>query len=308
MARKSMVVGVDGSAEARRALEVAARLAERVRAQLVPVYSVPDMWIAGGLNDTPVVQPEVYELLVQDAREQVERFLHDALPGVKATLEVRTGVAAVAIAEVARERGAELVVLGGKHHTALARGLGQSTAHYLVRALDVPLLVVGGSAKPIAHILASVDLSEASNPVLEAARQWAKTLGAHVRAIHVVEPLHLFYLPVAPVDQQGYDERSRVAFDALMKRSRMPGTDHLLRTGIAPDVLATEATSWPADLVVVGSHGKNWVDRLLVGSTTERLLNALPSSILVIPTARAKVVRRRPSRRQAAKRPASKRR
>jgi len=34
---------------------------------------------------------------------------------------------------------------------------------------------------------------------------------------------------------------------------------------------------------VVGSHGKGWVDRLLIGSTTERLLNRLPTSLLIVP-------------------------
>jgi len=37
------------------------------------------------------------------------------------------------------------------------------------------------------------------------------------------------------------------------------------------------------DLVIVGSHGKGWVDRVLLGSTTERLLNKLPCPVLVIP-------------------------
>jgi len=41
-----------------------------------------------------------------------------------------------------------------------------------------------------------------------------------------------------------------------------------------------------ADVVVLGSHGKNWVDRLLLGSTTERLIADLPSSLLVAPAAR----------------------
>ena len=41
---------------------------------------------------------------------------------------------------------------------------------------------------------------------------------------------------------------------------------------------------WGADLVVLGSHGKGWVDRMLLGSTTERLLSHLPTSMLVIPS------------------------
>ncbi len=46
-----------------------------------------------------------------------------------------------------------------------------------------------------------------------------------------------------------------------------------------------EAAEWPADLLVVGSHGKGWGTRMLVGSVTEQLISYLPTSLLVVPTA-----------------------
>jgi hypothetical protein len=49
-------------------------------------------------------------------------------------------------------------------------------------------------------------------------------------------------------------------------------------------------TDWRADLLVVGSHGKGWAERMLVGSVTERLINHLPTSLLVVPTRAAAVV------------------
>jgi nucleotide-binding universal stress UspA family protein len=60
-------------------------------------------------------------------------------------------------------------------------------------------------------------------------------------------------------------------------------TEKVTRYGTAGDTILQEATEWGADLVVVGSHGKGWVDRLLIGSVTERLLNRLPTSLLVVP-------------------------
>jgi len=59
--------------------------------------------------------------------------------------------------------------------------------------------------------------------------------------------------------------------------------DTVVQSGSAARMIADQASSWEADLVVVGSHGKGLVDRVLLGSTTERLLNKLPCSILVIP-------------------------
>jgi nucleotide-binding universal stress UspA family protein len=65
----------------------------------------------------------------------------------------------------------------------------------------------------------------------------------------------------------------------------LPVPDHhkVVRLGIALDVIAEEAAAWRADVVVVGSHGKGWVDRLVIGSLTEDLLNDLPTGVLVIP-------------------------
>jgi nucleotide-binding universal stress UspA family protein len=49
------------------------------------------------------------------------------------------------------------------------------------------------------------------------------------------------------------------------------------------ETLLREATDWSADVLVVGSHGKGWAQRILLGSVTERLLNDLPTSLLIAP-------------------------
>jgi nucleotide-binding universal stress UspA family protein len=63
----------------------------------------------------------------------------------------------------------------------------------------------------------------------------------------------------------------------------VPPDDRVVRRGRADEEIAEEASAWHADVVVLGSHGRGWVDRLLIGSTTERLLNRLPASLLVVP-------------------------
>ncbi len=287
MAWNPIVVGVDDSAESRRAVALAWKIAEAVGAPLIAVHAVPDLWLAGGLDEMPVMLPEIRDTLIRDARKQIERLLAEVLPAeARPRLEVRSGAPAFAIAEVARARGAELVVLGGRVHGPLARGLGRSTAHYLVRTLDVPLLVVAQPREPFTRVLTALDLSDASVPTLKTAERFAELLHGELRIAHVVEPLRLMYLPIAPFDQEGFALRSSEALDRLLAPlAPVVRENAVVRTGPAAETIVEEARTWRADLLVVGSHGKGWVDRLLLGSTTERLLNALPTSLLVVPFA-----------------------
>jgi nucleotide-binding universal stress UspA family protein len=70
---------------------------------------------------------------------------------------------------------------------------------------------------------------------------------------------------------------------------RMKGVETIVRYGTVVDTILRESAEWRADLLVVGSHGKGWGTRLLMGSVTEGLLNQLPTSLLVV-SARAAVV------------------
>jgi nucleotide-binding universal stress UspA family protein len=199
-------------------------------------------------------------------------------------LEVLVGRAGVILADAARRVNAELVVLGGKPHGAVARGLGGSTAQYLVRTLDVPLLVTGPTDRPMSRVLVAVDLSYASRPTLQAARRLADRLGARLRVLHVVEPTRS---PVGAARSADPEAPARTAAKILRRlveaEPGVGGAEPVVRQGPAAEEIVAEAASWGADVIVMGSHGKGWVDRLLVGSATERLLAALPTALLVVP-------------------------
>ncbi len=73
----------------------------------------------------------------------------------------------------------------------------------------------------------------------------------------------------------------------VWSRLALPGADRAIRYGTAVEALLREVTEWKADLLVLGSHGKGWAERVLIGSVTEKLLNHLPTSVLVVPVAAA---------------------
>jgi len=268
----TILIGVDPSPASVPAARLGSALAHATGATVRLVHATPEAWTVPSAPHTFAINP--------DGLNEAAR---DAARATLARLEVRSGRPARVLRDAAHELDAGLVVLGGKHHSAIGRWVVGSTAHALARSLDVPLLVAiaGG---PIRKVLAAVDLSEAAGPTVHAAERFAGMLGASLRVLHVVEPL-----PVIPDTPLHFND------DEVLERSRehleryvwplinLPDAETVVRRGLAVDVIAADAATEGADLVVVGSHGKGWVDRILIGSVTERVLSALPVSVLVVP-------------------------
>lgn len=279
-----IVVGMDASAEAAGAATVGYRIARAAAENCELVHAVRDAWAPFAAVGDPKQVQETRRLQRAVARHQItETFRGRVAPELLESLDVRFGPAAVVLQRVAQERKAGLLVLGGKHHTALERWLGGSTSLNVVRTADVPVLVAARAQSAIRRILIAADLSEAARPTLALAERFARLVGAQLRVISVFEPLPT--LPdVPPVDPASYYGLSQ----DLLQRDiwpliRTPGVEKFVRHGMVVETLLREATEWSADVLVVGSHGKGWAQRILLGSVTERLLNDLPTSLLVAP-------------------------
>jgi nucleotide-binding universal stress UspA family protein len=142
------------------------------------------------------------------------------------------------------------------------------------------------------RIIVPIDGSETSNQALMTALGLAKESHGRVRLVHVVE--ELAYLT-------GYDQFGGYGGD-LLKIMRDTGTN-ILAKGVAsaeangveaeqvlydnlgerlPEVVAEEAQRWQADLIVVGTHGRRGVGRMLMGSGAEHIVRMAPVPVLVI--------------------------
>lgn len=280
-----IIAGVDGSPESLRAAALAWRIARVADTRCVLVHAVPDLWAPGAM--APLVNSQdIFDRLVSELRHVLDRELGAEIPAsVRQSLSARPGRPGIVLDEVAREQGAGLIVVGARHHGALARGLGGSTAHQLVRTAPAPVLVVGASSRAPRRMLVATDLFAAAGPTLSAARRYAELFGAQMRVVHVVEPAKYPIIVPLSLDESIVEERARVEFERLIELElpNLPAADRIVRRGRADEEIAEEVAAWRADLLVVGSHGRGWIDRLLIGSTTERLLNRLPASLLVVP-------------------------
>lgn len=289
MSWKRILVGVDESPQAAAAAALGLRLAKALRAECIPVHAVRELWLGFAEEELVDRSAELQAALIDAARRRVEAALQERVPAeVVRRLIVRPGSPAAVLRDVARDVVADAIVLGGKHHVALRRWTGGSTAHNCVRTCGLPVLIVGpradAGAGPFHRILGAVDLSEAAASVAAAACGLAADLQAQLRAVSVVEPP----LPLPDVvPTLTPSEYSRLATRALERRvwPLFDGSpaEQVVREGPVAERIRDEALTWDADLVVVGSHGKGLGERLILGSVAERLLNDLPASLLVVP-------------------------
>jgi nucleotide-binding universal stress UspA family protein len=145
------------------------------------------------------------------------------------------------------------------------------------------------------NILVAVDGSPTSNlALLEAAR--LAPSDAHVRVVHVIET-PLWIMPVehgamydvellhASLMKAGKDilERAKTllkhkGIDARTQLVDLADTD----TNNIPYAILQAATAWPADVIVIGTHGRRGFNRLLMGSVAEALLRGSTLPVLLV--------------------------
>ncbi len=287
-----MLIGVDASPEAARAAALGWTVATTAHARYKIVHVLREPVDIAALPSAPAGLPALHRMLETGARTAIEAALAGMIPDpVIHSLEIQSGSPAVILADLARD--ADLLVVGGKHHSALGRWVVGSTVHQLARSITTPLLIAGPVTTPPRRIIAAVDLSAAAGPTLAQAVKYARLFGAHLGVLHVVEPLDYNLDPLLgplagpmPVIMDNA-ERFRVAGD-MLREVIWPDVQYehaveLLRQGPVDATLRAEVRDWGAEWVVVGSHGKGWVDRLLLGSQSHRLLGDLPCTTLMVP-------------------------
>ena len=281
-----IVIGVDHSPAAADAARVGWAIGRAAGVPCRLVHATPEAWTVPTAPHASAEQPELLNEAVRAAaRTAVCEELAGSVPEeALETLEVRTGRAAAVLRDCAHEVNAGMVVLGGKHHSTLGRWVGGSTAHSLVRSLDVPLLVTAQTPLPVGRVLVTVDLSDAAGPTIRMAERFARLFEARLHALHVVEPLPI--IPDTPLqfnDDDVYRRSEAHLAEYVWPLVDYPRATTSVRRGTAVDAITAEVRDHGSEVVVLGSHGKGWVDRILIGSVTERVLSALPCSILVVP-------------------------
>ncbi len=277
MTAQPIIVGLDGSPESASAASVAWMLARAAGVPCRLVHATDDVSTSLAMGGTGVVTETLQLAARAGARAELRASLQDCVPSsVVDRMVVSPGATADVLEAVVAETGATMLVLGGKHHSKLGRWLGGSTVQQVVRRLTVPLLVTAGELRGRPRVMVAVDPSYAARPTIQQAVAFARLLGSPLHALHVIDP------PPA-IAELARDWSREIVERDVWPLIPLVEQGKVIREGVPFDTIVDEAVAWRADVIVVGSHGKGWVDRLLIGSVTEDLLNNLPCAVLVVP-------------------------
>ena len=123
-----------------------------------------------------------------------------------------------------------------------------------------------------ARVLCPTDFSEFSTAALSYAAALAASYGSAIRILHVLTPFPIV-APFGDVPGNGqlYESQrvqGRQALEAEAARVRRPGltVDVELRDGSAVHETLDAARDWGADLIVIGTHGRGGMERVVLGS------------------------------------------
>jgi nucleotide-binding universal stress UspA family protein len=294
---KTILLPLDGSSLAERALRYAAVLARRCEARVVLVQAVQAHTLPG--TDPSEAQVDVTTGAEQYLRTAVGRLGAD---GIVSETHVYYDDPVHAILDLAVRQQADLIVMATHGRGGLGRMLYGSVADQILRRATIPVLLVPSIVEhawpadgPLS-LLIPLDGSELATQALQAAELLTESFGSRVTLLRVVQPVPY------PLYGEGYayvpyDEDAEVA-DArryldeqatwLGERGVHVTTDVVV--GDPARAIGEIARAKDVDVVVMATHGHVGLSRLILGSVATATLRHTTAPLLLVRPSAAQVV------------------
>jgi nucleotide-binding universal stress UspA family protein len=135
------------------------------------------------------------------------------------------------------------------------------------------------------RILIALDDSAIAAHAVEVGTELATSLGAQAALVYVVDPTPAFPPDsgIPPTEWLATLKREGQTFlAAAAQRTLEPPAWQFLREGKPADQILAAAREWAADVIVIGTHGRSGVSRLVLGSTAESVVRHAACPVLVV--------------------------
>jgi sulfate permease, SulP family len=268
-----LLVASDGSEYSGAAIRTALGLAQRSQARVRVIHLLPGRGIgpAPGATDIP-------SSVLEQARSHLDELEREAgAAGIACTTEVvETNLHFYQeIVQQADQMQADLIIMGRRGPRGMARvRLGETTAKVIGHAHCSVLVVPRDTQTSGRHLVLATDGSRYAEAATAMAATFAKILQAPVTAVSAILPSH------SPERQEEAAAAARRAASFLAEQG-IPAESEVLH-GRADEMVLQSAASHAADLIVIGSHGRTGLQRAMLGSVSERVIDAAMTPVLVV--------------------------
>jgi nucleotide-binding universal stress UspA family protein len=289
---RNILCPLDFTPSSLRAFDYGLRFAKTYDASLHLLHVIPP--VAPSAADFYVDAKEIIANLNDQASDQMRRLRREASDaGIETTHSVQFGEIRAEIAEAVKKRRIDLVILGKQGVGRIERWFMGSTAEGLLRRLPVPMLIISERKKrtpipsQIRRIAIATDFSKEALYAVSYGVALAQDAHAKVTLLHVRPKVHEgfvlgFEKPVGEVQA----EFNHLVSDEIRTPGRLT---RRVESGVPYKRILDFTTRARPDLLVIGVHGNSRMERVLLGSTAERVIRGALCPVLVVPPKNAKV-------------------
>lgn len=147
--------------------------------------------------------------------------------------------------------------------------------------------------KPLKNIVCAMDFSANSDEAIDYASNLAKTFGAELVLIHVIEDVleAAASIPFTYAGTEGFDKQL-VQLKAKINGELQKRSEELNKSGVKTSYSVLEGnpvaelieypSDHPCDLIVMGTHGRTGLTHLLIGSVAEKVVRKAPCAVLTV--------------------------
>lgn len=288
---RHIIAAVDFTPFCRFALKEAARRALLDGARLTAVH-VMDDFLVKELTKALSQEPAA---VVGEWQQRLEKFVQESIAGaVTVRCEVRLGSPFAELCSFCQAHEADLLVMGAKGSKQEPHRLGVIAAK-CVRKSPVDVLVVREEALgPFKRIVACVDFSENSAKAVRRALHVAAQDAAALDCLHVHQSalaMQIDYGGFSPVNTVQIDPEAQKHWETELGNFLAPLTQeepsvkttlHVIERLNVRQTILEHVEQASADLVVLGTRGRSGLREMFIGTTAEKIIQAIPCSILAV--------------------------
>jgi nucleotide-binding universal stress UspA family protein len=280
-------------------------LAGSANARLVLVRVLPSRAPGSAVDELDAIQVA----LNLDA-ESLRADGHRVETAVRRVRPIQAEDVARAIAEVADEQQAGLIVMSTHGRSGLGRWIYGGVAECILRQSSIPVLLVPPAAeRPLPQdrslrLLVPLDGSELAEEALTSLEPLTGTIAAELHLLRIVEPPYLVYGDgnvYTPTDPEALVTSAREYLLMQAERLQAQGFDVTAQAtaGKASSVVTQVARETEVDLIVMATHGRSGLARLVLGSVALSILQQANVPVLLVRPATMQHSERPPSDGQA---------